>query len=213
VRVPPAGRVHPAWSIVPRPLITLIGRERDVAEAAALLERNDVRLLTLVGPGGVGKTRLALHLAERAAATFADGVAVVGLAPIRDPALVLQTIAQTLDLREIGGEQADERLRSALRDRALLLVLDNVGQVVDAGLALADRLVACPRLKIVATSRAVLQVSGERISAVPPLSLGRGDGETEGRRGRDDVGPSVSPSPTPSGSSSIGPAGPDPTSP
>ena len=114
------------------PPTPLIGREREIAAVAALLGDPTVRLVTLTGPGGVGKTRLALRVAADAAAAFADGVAFVDLAPVADPDLVAPTVATALGVREAGDRPIAERLAAALRDRDLLLVLDNFEQVIEA---------------------------------------------------------------------------------
>ena len=150
---------------------SFIGREADVAEVAALLRRRDVQLVTLTGPGGTGKTRLSLRVAASCAAGFADGVAFVPLATVHQTDLVVPTIAQVLGVRETEDQPPEARLRSFLRDREILLVLDNLEQITDAGPALGGLLGACPRLTILTTSRAPLRLAGERVYPVPPLAL------------------------------------------
>src|SRR3712207_3438733 len=121
----------------------LVGRACEVGAVRALLSRADVRAVTLTGPGGTGKTRVGLQVAAELASQFSDGVAFVDLAPIGDPGLVASTIAQALGLRETGGGPLPARLKAYLRDRCLLLVLDNFEQVLPAAPLVAEVLVAC----------------------------------------------------------------------
>ena len=155
----------------PAPLTSFVGREREVQAVSALLRRPDVRLVTLAGPGGVGKTRLALHAAAAAAGAFPDGAWFVPLAPLADPVLVLPTLAQAFGVRDAGDRPLAERLRCALAGRRALLVLDNVEQVVASAPAVAALLAACPGIKALATSRVRLRISGEHTYRVPPLAL------------------------------------------
>ncbi len=156
---------------LPAQATPLIGREREIEAARALLLREGVRLVTLTGPPGIGKTRLGLQLAADLLDHFPDGVFFVVLAPISDPSLVASVIAQTLDIREAGGRPASELLKDALRDTRRLLVLDNFEQILPAAPLVAELLGACPGLKVLVTSRAVLRLSGEYDFSVPPLLL------------------------------------------
>jgi predicted ATPase len=149
----------------------LIGRETEIAEVAAMLLRPDVRLVTLTGPAGIGKTRLALQLAAGSLEQYADGVFFVGLASVTDPDLVAPTIAQVLDVREQGAGPLVVTLRDQLHDKQMLLVLDNFEQVVAAAPVIAELLAAAAKLKILVTSREVLRIYGEHAFAVPPLEL------------------------------------------
>jgi predicted ATPase len=150
-----------------------VGRERELEEVRGLLARQDVRLLTLIGIGGVGKTRLAVAAARASMTTksFGDGVAFVGLAPVGDPMLVGSTVARSLGLREVEGRTLLETLQGYLRGKHLLLVLDNFEHVLDAAPEVAALIEACPGLVVLATSRAPLRVRGEQEYAVPPLAL------------------------------------------
>jgi predicted ATPase len=158
-----------------------VGRESEVNVVCNLLEK-DYRLITLLGPGGVGKTRLALEVAHQALKRkgFEDGVFFVPLAAISNPALVLPSIAQTLGIAEEATKTALASLTSALKDKHLLLVLDNLEQVISAATAIAELLSNCPHLSIVVTSRMPLHLSLEREFPVLPLALPGNQLDTEG---------------------------------
>ena len=148
-----------------------LGREQEVAIIGDLLRREDVRLLTLSGPGGTGKTRLGLQVAAELSDLFTDGVYFVNLAAISDPALVIPTIASTLGIREATDQSLLERLVENLRQKHLLLLLDNFEQVVRAAEQVAALLLGCAQIKVLVTSREVLHVRAEHEFAVLPLAL------------------------------------------
>jgi predicted ATPase/DNA-binding CsgD family transcriptional regulator len=157
--------------VLPIPLTLLVGREREVQAVLGLLDRPDLRLVTLTGPGGAGKTRLALDVSARLLNRFADGVYFVDLASLRDPALVPSTIARALGVHETGDEPLIASLQRHLNRQSVLLVLDNFEQLVGAAPTIASLLSTSPRLKILVTSRAALRLSGEHELPVPPLAL------------------------------------------
>jgi predicted ATPase/DNA-binding CsgD family transcriptional regulator len=161
--------IQPGRSTLPEPLTTFFGREREVAAVAALLRQPSVRLVTLIGTGGVGKTRLALHLATEVGDPFADGVCFVSLAPVSDPEQVMPVIAKALGLWEALDRPLLDHVRDYLREKHLLLLLDNFEQVAAASPQLAALLVSCPRLHLLVTSRAALHLSCEYEFPVPPL--------------------------------------------
>ena len=148
-----------------------IGREKEVAAVAQLLSRPEVRLVTLTGPGGVGKTRLGVQVAAELCDSFTDGLFVVTLSPVNDPAQVIPAIAQTLAIGEGSDQPLLPLLQAALKERQLLLLLDNFEQVAEAAVDVAGLLNACPRLKVMATSREGLHLRAEYEFAVPPLSV------------------------------------------
>jgi len=163
--------VAPPRSLAPVERGELIGRASLVEHIAGLLPRPDVGLITLTGPGGTGKTRLAIHLAHTLRASFADGVFYVTLAGVRDARDVVSTIFSTLEIAEpSGGGDRERLLLGFLHSRHALLVLDNFEQVLEAASEVRKLLDACPRLKVVATSREALHIRGERDVPVPPLS-------------------------------------------
>jgi predicted ATPase len=149
---------------LPVPGTPFLGRERELADVVALLQQDNVRLLTLVGPGGTGKTRLAIEAAAAASERYPDGVFWVGLAPLRDAALLVPAIAQAVG--------ATDDLAAHIADRRLLLLLDNFEHVTDAAPQISHLLGSCPRLEVLTTSREVLQLGGEHAYAVPTLTAG-----------------------------------------
>lgn len=175
IRLAPVARPAASASSLPAPLSALIGREGEIATLTGALEQPDHRLLTLVGPGGVGKTRLALAVAAAVEHRYDDGVVLVALAAIQDPELVPSAIAHALGVRERSDQSLQETLIAAMRPRHLLLILDNLEHVLEATPLIPHLLASCPRLTVLATSRAALHVSGERDVPVPPLAVPQSD--------------------------------------
>src|SRR5947207_11400797 len=161
-----AGRFPPLRTIsntnLPVPLSSFVGREREVARVLSLVREEGARLVTLAGPGGTGKTRLALEASGELVSEFGAGVFWVSLAPVRDPALVVDMIAQTLGARQ--------ELAKHIGEKQILLVLDNLEHVIESAVELAAVLQACPNLRILVTSRERLRVDGEVVYEVPPLA-------------------------------------------
>jgi predicted ATPase/DNA-binding CsgD family transcriptional regulator/DNA-binding XRE family transcriptional regulator len=155
----------------PVPLTQLVGRRRELADLRRLVTGGDTRLVTLTGPGGVGKTRLALELAADLKSAFPDGIAFVPLATVRNASLVLPTIAEALGVRDRGGRSLTARSAELLRGRSILLVLDNFEHVAEAASPVAELLAACPGLTMLATSRVTLRLSGEIEYQVTPLAV------------------------------------------
>jgi non-specific serine/threonine protein kinase len=160
---------------LPRPAFSLIGRHAELAPLVATFADPDARLLTLTGPPGVGKTRLALAVAAEAAPRFADGVVFVDLAPVQDPGLVLGQVARALGLPDAPGGRVSARVIDALVDKEVLLVVDNCEQVLAAGLDLTEPLRACPGVRLLVTSRERLHLAAEREFPVGPLAVPHSD--------------------------------------
>jgi predicted ATPase/DNA-binding XRE family transcriptional regulator/Tfp pilus assembly protein PilF len=163
--------VHSRLTNLPSALTSFVGREEDLQKARDLLLQRNVRLLTLTGAPGIGKTRLALQVAADLLDTFEDGVYLVELAPASDPDLLLDVIARTLSLKSDGSQPVEEILLKHLSERRTLLVLDNFEHLLDAAPSVVRLLEGSPLLKVLATSREMLHVRGERRLPVPPLSV------------------------------------------
>jgi predicted ATPase/class 3 adenylate cyclase len=178
---PPLKSLNSRFNNLPTLLTSLIGREQEVAAVCAQLQRPEVRLVTLLGPGGIGKTRLSVQIAIEMEAGFAHGVCFVPLASVSDPGQIFPTITQVLGLRPaedrgqgwpLSGEaQPLQQVHAHLRNKHMLLLLDNFEQLVLAAPMLADLLACCPRLHLLVTSRSALRISGEYEFALPPLAV------------------------------------------
>lgn len=161
---------EPFWKMPPT-FTSFIGREQEVDAVRAMLKRPDIRLVSLLGTGGIGKTRLAMEIAMGMRGDFTDGVCCVPLTSISDPTLVVPTISEALDIQESGKRSIIEQVKTVLRDKHFLLLLDNFEQVVTAAPFIEELLAACPNLKVLVTSRAVLHLQAEHEFHVAPLPL------------------------------------------
>ena len=161
---------HPLRNI-PSPTTSFIGREAEVAAISDLLRRDEVRLLTLIGTAGVGKTRLALQVAAQLGSFFSGGQCFVALDQVSSPDAVLPALAQSLNIQEEKERSLLEQVKAILREQAMLLILDNFEQVLPASLLITDLLAACPRLKVLVTSRVMLHLQAEHLFEVPSLPL------------------------------------------
>ena len=158
-------------SNLPAQVTAFIGRENELVQTRELLHRKEVRLLTLTGPGGAGKTRLALQIVSDLQNGFIDGIFFVDLAPVSDPANVPVSIARTIGIRESGDRPAADELKERLKPKSMLMLLDNFEQVTPAAPMLAELLSHCPKVKLLVTSREPLHIRGEHVFTVPPLAL------------------------------------------
>lgn len=168
---PPAAQRTAFTHTLPSAPTPLLGRERDAVIVQSFFESNETRLITMIGPGGVGKTRLAIELATRMGKTFPDGVTFVALASLSDHTLIIPITAQTLGLRDAGDRPVRETLHAHLADKRVLLVLDNFEHLLQGAPEVAALLASCPSLRILATSRTPLRVRGEQEYAVEPLAV------------------------------------------
>lgn len=168
---PPLKTLDIHHNALPIQLTSLIGREQEVAEISALLIRPEMRLVSLVGSGGIGKTRLAIAVSTQMRSFFVGGICFVGLAALNDPELVVPSIAWELGLKESGTHPPLQQVQAFVGQQPFLLVLDNFEQIVAAALQIEELLAGCPCLKILVTSRAVLHLSVEQVVPVAPLSL------------------------------------------
>jgi transcriptional regulator with XRE-family HTH domain len=159
-------------SNLPAPVTSMVNRVFDLEVVSALILRKDVRITTITGPPGIGKTRLSIQAAEQVLSHFIDGVCFIDLSAVIEPELVLQTIAVTLDMPHSGSLSLEKQLHLFLRDKELLLVLDNLEQVAEqAALNIANLLRSCRKVKVLATSRVRLDIYGEHEYILPPMSV------------------------------------------
>ena len=156
---------------VPYAFTSFIGRDEDIATVCALLKRSDIRLVSLLGPGGVGKTRLSMQIAAKLRDQFAAGVCFISLAAISDSSLVITTVAEALDIQESGTLPLVVLVKTILKEKQILLLLDNFEQVVMAAPFLEELLADCPDVKVLVTSREVLHLQAEYVFAVSPLPV------------------------------------------
>jgi len=162
---------HLPSSNLPAQLTPLIGRQREIQALRTLLLQAEVRLVTLTGVGGIGKTRLGVQVAAQLSEQFSHGVFLVALAPVRDPQQVVPAILQTLAISDSSGQTPLARLQAVLHEKELLLLLDNFEQVIEAAVAVAELLTGCPKLKVLVTSSMALHLRGEHEFVVPPLRV------------------------------------------
>jgi predicted ATPase len=170
----PARQAEPRGTNIPVQRTAFVGREKEIAAAKELLLSKDVRLLTITGPGGIGKTRLGVEIATGLPENFSGGIHFVSLSPLRDPALIASVIVQTLGIREAGGPSPLELLKKHFHDSShapALFLLDNFEHLIQAAPIVADLLAIAPNLKILVTSRAALHVYGEHEFPVPALAV------------------------------------------
>ncbi|MBV9232063.1 MAG: adenylate/guanylate cyclase domain-containing protein [Chloroflexi bacterium] len=168
---PPLKSLNSRFNNLPTLLTSLVGREQEIATICARLQRPEVRLVTLLGPGGIGKTHLSLQVATEMEADFAHGVCFVPLASARDPGQLFPAIAQALRLEPAEDRSPLAQLQAYLQDKHILLLLDNFEQLLLAAPKLVDLLAHCPRLRLLVTSQAALHISGEYEFTVPPLAV------------------------------------------
>jgi len=167
---PPLKTQSHAKTNLPTELTTFVGRERELAEAASRFEKS--RLLTLIGPGGTGKTRLSIQLGQQLISEFKDGVWLIELAPISDPSLILQAVVPVFDIGDVPGVPLKSIIHDFLREKHLVIILDNCEHLVEASALIAeDFLQVAPNIKIIASSREALGINGETVYRVPSLSL------------------------------------------